>query len=81
MFQKHESECMPTHKLWDHIIDLKDMFKAKMDRLNPLLPQGQEEISAFIDKQLHKGYICPSKCPQMSPMFFVPKKDGKKWMV
>jgi len=31
--------------------------------------------------QLRKGYIRPLKSPQMSPMFFVPKKDGKKRMV
>ena len=56
MFQKHESECMPTYKLWDHMINLKDIFKAKKDRLIPLLLQEQEEVSAFIDKQLHKRY-------------------------
>ena len=69
---------MPTHKPWDHAIDLKDTFEAKKGRLIPVSPQEQEEISAFIDEQLYKGYICSSKFPQMSPVFFVPKKDGKK---
>ena len=32
-------------------------------------------------KQLRKGYIKPSKSPQTAPVFFVGKKDGKKWMV
>ena len=81
MFQKHESKCMPTHKPWDHAINLKDTFKAKKGRLIPLLLQEQEEVFTFIDEQLHKGYICPSKSSQMLPMFFVPKKDGKKQMV
>ena len=31
--------------------------------------------------QLRKRYIRPSKSSQMSPVFFVPKKDGKKRMV
>ena len=35
----------------------------------------------FLDDQLKKGYIRPSKSPQTSPVFFIPKKDGKKWMV
>ena len=35
----------------------------------------------FVDKQLAKGYICPSKLEQTSPIFFVLKKDGRKWMV
>jgi len=30
---------------------------------------------------LRKGYIRPSKSPQMLLVFFVPKKDGKKRMV
>ena len=31
--------------------------------------------------QLRKGYIRLSKLPQMSPVFFVPMKYGKKRMV
>jgi len=34
-----------------------------------------------MDDQLRKGYIRPSKFPQMSPVFFVDKKDGKKRIV
>jgi len=30
----------------------------------------------FIDETLKKGKILPSKSPQASPFFFVPKKDG-----
>ena len=35
----------------------------------------------FLDDQLKKGYIRPSKFPQTSLVFFMPKKDGKKRMV
>ena len=35
----------------------------------------------FIQEQLRKGYIRPLKSPQMAPVFFVGKKDGKKRMV
>ena len=41
----------------------------------------QAEIDAFIDDQLAKGYIRPSTSDQTSGVFFIPKKDGKKWMV
>jgi len=30
---------------------------------------------------LRKGYIRPSKSPQISPVFFMLKKDGKKRMM
>jgi len=34
-----------------------------------------------VKDQLRKGYFRPSKSPQTLPVFFVPKKDGKKKMV
>ena len=78
VFSKKESKCMPLRKPWDHAIDLKDTFKPKKGHIIPLSPAEQEEVTAFLDDQLKKGYICPSKSPQMSPVFFIPKKDGKK---
>ena len=47
----------------------------------PLSVDKQKEVEAFLDDQLAKGYIRPSISPQTSPVFFVPKKDGKKHMV
>ena len=81
VFLKEELERMLIRKPWDHVIELKDMFKPKKGRLIPLSREEQEEVSAFIDDQLKKGYIQPSKSKQTSPVFFVPKKDGKKRMV
>ena len=72
---------MPIRKPWDHTIELKDTFKSKKGRLIPLLHEEQEEVSAFIDDQLKKGYIRLSKSEQTSPVFFIPKKDEKKQMV
>ena len=81
IFSEKAASQFPLRKLWDHAIDLKDSFKPKKGRLIPLLPEEQKEVSEFIDEQLAKGYIHPSKSKQMSPVFFVPKKDGRKQMV
>ena len=43
--------------------------------------EEREEVREFVKEQLRKGYIRPSKSPQMAPVFFVGKKDGKKRMV
>jgi len=43
--------------------------------------EEREEVRDFVKEQLRKGYIQPSKSPQMVPVFFVGKKDGKKRMV
>ena len=57
VFLKEELERMPIRKPWDHAIELKDTFKPKKGRLIPLSREEQEEVSAFIDDQLKKGYI------------------------
>ena len=57
VFLKEESERMPIRKSLDHVIELKDMFKPKKGRLIPLSHEEQEEVSAFINDQLKKGYI------------------------
>jgi Reverse transcriptase (RNA-dependent DNA polymerase). len=81
VFGKVESERMPTRKVWDHAIDLKEDFVARKSRIYPLSVMEREEVKEFVEEQLRKGYIRPSKSPQTSPVFFVGKKDGKKRMV
>jgi len=41
----------------------------------------REEVQNFVEDQLRKRYIRPTKFPQMSPVFFVGKKDRKKRIV
>ena len=81
VFSKTKSERMPMRKPWDHRIDLKQDFQPKKGRLIPLSVDEQKEVEAFLDDQLAKGYVRPSISPQTSPVFFAPKKDGKKRMV
>jgi len=57
------------------------MFKLRKERIYPLSKNEREEVQNFVKDQLRKGYIRPSKSPQMSPVFFVDKKDGSKQMV
>ena len=79
-FEKKSSERFPTSKSWDHAINLMDDFVPKKQKLYPLSPTETEEVGSFIDKQLQKGYIRPSKSLMTSLVFFIPKKDLKKWM-
>jgi len=81
VFGKVESERMPMRKIWDHVIDLKENFKASKARVYLLSRNEREEVQQFIDDHLRKGYIRPSKSPQTSLVFFVGKKDGGKRMV
>jgi len=81
VFGKVESERMPVRKVWDHAIDLNDDFKASKARVYPLSRNKKEEVQKFVNENLKKGYIRPSKLPQTSPVFFVGKKNRGKCMV
>ena len=67
---------LPPHRLYNHIIDLKPDFVPKIAKVYPLNPQEMETCKTFVEKHLKTGWIIPSKSPQASPFFFIPKKDG-----
>ena len=65
----------------DHTIDLKEIFKPKKGRIYPLSKNEREKVQNFMEDQLRKGYIRPSKSSQTSPVFFVSKKNESKRIV
>ena len=69
---------MPTRKVWDHAIEVKEGFVPRKGKVYLLSREEREEVREFVKKQLRKGYIWPSKSPQTVLVFFVEKKDGKK---
>ena len=81
VFGKKQSERMLMRKLWDHAIDVRERFVPRKGKVYPLSREEREEVKEFVKEQLWKEYIRPSKSPQMAPVFFVGKKDGKKRMV
>jgi len=72
---------MPTRKVWDHMIDVKKGFVLRKGKVYLLSREEREEVREFVKEQLRKGYIQSLKLLQTAPVFFVGKKDGKKWMV
>ena len=81
VFRKKQSEMMPIRKLWDHVIEVKEGFMPRKEKVYPLSREEREEVREFVKEQLRKGYIRLSKSPQTALVFFVGKKDGKKRMV
>jgi len=81
VFGKVKSKRMPTQKLWDHAIDLREDFVPRKGQIYPLSRTEKEEVQAFVESQLKKGHIRPSKSPQTLPVLFVPKKDRKRRIV
>ena len=81
VFEKKDSKRIPMRKAWDHAIDLREGFVLKKEKIYPLSRVEREEVQEFVKDQLKKGYIRPSESLQISPVFFILKKDGKKRMV
>ena len=67
---------LPDPRSWDHAIDLKPDFVTKDCKVYPLSPSEQKKLDEFLEENLSKGYIRPSKSPMASPFFFVSKKDS-----
>ena len=44
VFGKVELERMPTRKIWDHAIDLKEMSKPRKRRIYSLSKNKREEV-------------------------------------
>jgi Reverse transcriptase (RNA-dependent DNA polymerase) len=82
VFSEVESERLPTHKLYDHAIDLKpETPETIRSKVYPMPVNEQAELDRFLEENLRKGYIIPSKSPIASPVFFVKKKDGRLRLV
>ena len=72
---------MLVQKIWNHAIELKEGFMPRKGKVYSLSREEREEVQTFVEDQLRKGYIQPSKSPQTSPVHFVAKKDGTRRMV
>ena len=51
VFGKVESERMLTRKVWDHAIDLKEMFKLRKGRIYPLSKNKRSKANECADEK------------------------------
>lgn len=76
VFEKKKSKRFPPSRSWDHAINLKENFVLKDYPMYPIALAEEKVLKEFIEENLRKGYIRPSKSPITSSFFFVGKKDG-----
>ena len=88
VFGKKQSEQMPTRKVWNHAIEMKEEFVPRKRKVYPLSREEKEKVRKFVREQLRKRYIWLFKSPQTVPVFFVGKKKMvqdyrylNKWMI
>lgn len=77
VFDEAKSMCLPEHKPYDHAIEIPEDWKPDRPKAYRMSPDEEKELAKFIQENLDKGYIRPSKSHIVSPFFFVKKKDGK----
>lgn len=75
-FDKKLAERFPISRSCDHEILTDDSFVPSDCRPFPMNPTQEKALNEFLEENLRKGYIHPSKSPQASPFFFVDKKDA-----
>jgi len=63
VFEKAELERIPVRKPWNYTINLREDFVPRKGRIYLMLREEKEKIREFVEKQLRKGYIRPSKLP------------------
>ena len=77
VFSKEMLHRFPPPRTWDHAIDLLPEAPKMIDcKIYPMTQGEKESLAKFIEEQLAKGYIRPSKSPYSSPFFFIKKKSG-----
>ena len=76
VFSEKTHDQLPPHRPYDHTIELRPGFVPKVAKIYLLNPAEMETCKSFVEEHLKTGRIVPSKSPQASPFFFVPKKDG-----
>ncbi|KAJ1594943.1 hypothetical protein NDA14_003675 [Ustilago hordei] len=67
---------MPHHTEHDLHLELIEGGKPPQGPLYLKGPKEMSELRRYLDENLEKGFIRPSKSPARSPVLFVPKKDG-----
>jgi hypothetical protein len=82
VFSEEESHRLPKHQPWDHAIDLEpDAVTHWKVKTYPMSIIEQEALDKFLEENLAKGYLRPSKSPMASPVFFIKKKDGSLQLI
>lgn len=80
VFSRHKADELPPHREYDHKIEFEPGKGPKDLGFSPLWHQTTEELRVlkqYLDDNLAKGFIQPSKEAFASPILFVKKANGK----
>ncbi|SYW81941.1 uncharacterized protein UHO2_00426 [Ustilago hordei] len=76
VFNEVEADKLPHHMEHDLHLELMEDSRLPQGPLYLKGPKEMAELRKYLNENLAKGFIRPSKSPARSPVLFVPKKDG-----
>ncbi|SOV05890.1 uncharacterized protein UDID_19057 [Ustilago sp. UG-2017a] len=76
LFDKVEADKLPSHMEHDLQLELAEGSKPPQGPLYLKGPKEMAELQKYLDENLAKGSIWPSKSPARLLVLFIPKKDG-----
>ena len=74
------TDSLPKHETWDHDISLLLGDNSVWKPLYPMSKNQLKKVWTYLDENLKKEFIQPSKSPAEYSILFVPKKDDQKWL-
>jgi hypothetical protein len=75
-FLPQEADTLPPHRSYDHKIELVPGSKLPFSRNRPLSPMELRVVKRWLDDNLVKGFIRPSKSSSASPLLLAQKPGG-----
>ena len=76
VFKKKNVYLLLEHRPYDCPIDLQEGSCPPFGPIYGLSEPELEALHVYLDENLTKGFIQPSKSPARAPILFVKKKDG-----
>ena len=76
VFEKNNVDRLPEHRPYDCPIDLHEGVSPPFGPIYGLSEPELQALLTYLDENLEKGFIQPSKSPTRAPILFVKKKYG-----
>ena len=76
VFEKNNVDRLLKHRPYNCLIDLQEGVSPPFGPIYGLLEPELQTLQTYLDENLKRGFIQPSKSPTRAPILFVKKKYG-----
>ena len=80
VIESKSTDSLLKHETWDHNIPLLLGDNPVWKSLYPMSKNQLKKVQTYLDENLKKEFIQPSKSSAEYSILFVPKKNGQKWL-